>query len=178
VTRIITVSLREKKSPTFHKSKITKFLQMVHCCSWMSHRWALHCSVVLRTSGTKHVVIPTTGLHRCRHIPQENIFAQHFPVCIGICGLERVHVSTKCWLEWHYDQWEGKCPVSTFCLEEGLPLAVSGDLTIWRTQQRRASVHARLSHVACPIMSLLMQSSIGAYRILLIIFWLSMLPSP
>lgn len=115
MTKIITMSLRERKrekekSPTFHKSEITEFLQMALCYGWMSclSRWSLYSSVVLHTSGTKHVAIPTTCQKR------ENI-SEHFAVPKNMCVC--AHVSPK--LEWQCDQWEGKCPVSTFCLEGG-----------------------------------------------------------
>lgn len=88
--------------------------------------------------------------------------------CVCVCKSHLcARVLPKHWLEWQYDQWEGKCPVSMFCsvcVCVCVTVAVSGDLIIWWTQQWRGCIHTSLSRAARLIRPLLMQSSGGTYR--------------
>ncbi len=153
---------------------MTEFLQMAHCCGWISHlsRWTW---AVLPDApqGQKRVAVPITGVrvHSTRHITREKIsdicsaFAsKHVGVCVRECVCTCVSSAVAWMTRWSMGG-QVSCQHVLFGAggEEVTP-AVSGDLIIWWTQQWRGRVHTSLSRAARLIRPSLLLSSGGTYR--------------
>lgn len=159
---------REKEVPLFTRAKPT--------CGRVSRLCLAPARRTLLWGGA--VMWPLARAARSRHETHEEICdtcAAFRLFCIQTCGCVWkglcAHVLPKHWAEWQYDQWEGKCPVSMFCLEwmGVVGVGVDSGCLRWSHHLMDAAVerpHSRWppSRAARLIRPLLMQSSGGTYR--------------